>query len=138
MDASGGGGVLHHVALGALDVARVAEFYRSAFELPELRVQEDELSVRSIWLGLRGGAVLMIERVDLARASVVERSSGPFLLAFEVAPAAREAAERRLVALGATIESRTDFTSYARDPEGNRVAISCYALPRSEEGGTPG
>jgi hypothetical protein len=38
----------------------------------------------------------------------------------------RERAERVIEAAGAVIEARTEFTSYARDPEGNRVAISHY------------
>jgi glyoxylase I family protein len=38
--------------------------------------------------------------------------------------AAHKQWEARLESHGASIESRTQYTSYARDPEGNRVAIS--------------
>lgn len=127
------GSALHHLAVGARDVPRVADFYERAFDLPRLRVQRDEGGIRAVWLGLGGGAVLMIERVDESRARVDGRSSGPFLLAFRVEGELRGVAEGRLEALGAPIESRTEYTSYARDPEGNRVAVSAYPLPSRDE-----
>ena len=62
--------------------------------------------------------------------------AGPFLLAFRVEAADRCELERSLEAAGAAIESRSEFTSYARDPEGNRIAISAHpgfgeAAPRA-------
>jgi hypothetical protein len=51
------------------------------------------------------------------------------LLAFGVRPEERGWFERKLSELGAPIEARTVFTSYARDPEQNRVAISHYPAP---------
>ncbi len=118
---------LHHLALGARDVARVAEFYRDVLGLSELkRHHEADGSLRSVWLSL-GHAVLMVE----ARTSQPRPSNGDhpgiFLLAVSVDgdPAGVEA---RLHAAGVPIESRTEHTAYARDPEGNRVAVSSYPL----------
>jgi catechol 2,3-dioxygenase-like lactoylglutathione lyase family enzyme len=147
------------VALGAADVERVADFYREVFGLPEvMRHFEDSGRLRSIWLALAPGAsarlsssaerpdpgaprasppLLMIERTEapLRAASNAELAvgAGPFLLAFAVAPqdlaALEAAAERR----GAAVEARTAFSSYFRDPEGNRVALSHYPEARSPE-----
>jgi catechol 2,3-dioxygenase-like lactoylglutathione lyase family enzyme len=119
---------LHHLALGAADVELVAAFYREIFGLAELaRHQEADGALRSIWLDL-GGSLLMVERsteperrVDLGR--------GPFLLAFRVEPAARASFERALEQRGTALESRTSYSSYFRDPEGNRVAVSHYPEP---------
>jgi len=116
---------LHHLAVGARDVSRIAAFYADMFALPEIaRHLDDEGVLRSIWLDL-GGSILMVERTtDPAR--TCELGAGPFLLAFTVEVAERAPFEARLEALAFPIESRTAFTSYFRDPEGNRVAISHY------------
>lgn len=120
--------VLHHLAIGARDVARVAAFYSNVFGLPEqARHHRDDGALRSIWLAM-GEVLLMVEHTEeaLRRCDV---GAGPFLLAFRVSVADRAGVEARLAAHGSPIEARTDFTSYARDPEGNRVAISHYPKP---------
>lgn len=116
---------LHHIALGARDVEAVAAFYREAFALPERRRHFDDEGLRSIWLSL-GDALLMIERTQMQAAPVQQIGVGPFLLAFRVSPEQREELEAHLESMGAPIEDRTEHTSYARDPEQNRVAISHY------------
>lgn len=117
---------LHHIALGAVDVEEVARFYGQVFGLDELRRHDDEAGkLRSIWLEL-GESILMIERSDGPGRAVEGIGSGPFLLAFSVQPEQRQVFEERLRDFGSAIESRSEFTSYARDPEGNRVAISHY------------
>ena len=125
-------GRLHHVALGARDVEAVAMFYRDVMGLAELRRHHEEGPdgpLRSIWLELGPQAVLMVEKTQAPAGERVEGVGlGPFLLAFHVEPAERQEVEGRLEAAGALIESRTEHSSYARDPEGNRVAISCYPL----------
>jgi hypothetical protein len=55
--------------------------------------------------------------------------AGLFLLALRVPGEERTAFERRLEQLGQRIESRSQFTSYARDPDGNRIAVSHYPEP---------
>ena len=119
---------LHHLALGTQDVARLARFYRDVLELPELtRHLHTDGTLRSVWLDL-GGPVLMLEATQEAPRVVIGVGSGPFLIALSVAPALRPAFEARLQAAGSEIESRTEWTSYARDPDGNRIALSSYTL----------
>ena len=123
------GGRLHHVALGARDVERVAAFYRDVLGLPEvLRHLDDAGALRSIWLDL-GGAILMVERTAQPAHRVEGVGAGPFLIAVAVEPATRGQLERALEQAGAPIEARSEHSSYARDPEGNRVAISHYPTP---------
>jgi len=122
---------LHHVALGARDVEVVARFYRLAFDLEERRrFTYDDGSLRSIWLEA-DTVLLMVEHSEAPPKRVEAIGAGPFLLAFHVPAHTRAELEARLGALGANVETATDFTAYARDPEGNRVAISHYPEPRS-------
>ncbi|MCC6215191.1 MAG: VOC family protein [Polyangiaceae bacterium] len=118
---------LHHVALGAQDPERVAAFYRDVLGLVEVRrsLLEDS-RVRSVWLDL-GGAVLMVERTEAGPRRVDGIGAGPFLLAV-TAVGDVVAHARRLEEAGVVIEGRTEHTCYARDPEGNRVAVSSYPL----------
>jgi glyoxylase I family protein len=119
---------LHHLALGARDVERVAAFYRDVLGLNEIaRYHRGDGTLRSIWLDL-GGATLMIEATAEAPRRVEGVGAGPFLLALRVPASHRIELERALEAAGSAIESRTDYTSYARDPEGNRVAISSHPV----------
>jgi uncharacterized glyoxalase superfamily protein PhnB len=107
-------------------------FYRDVFVLPEVaRHFTSEGALRSVWLELGGGAVLMIERTDAEPQAVEGIGSGPFLLAFRIREDDRALWEERLERAGASIESRTEKSSYARDPDGNRVAVSFYSLPSS-------
>lgn len=122
---------LHHLALGARDVARVAKFYQRAFDLEfEREHHEPDGTVRSIWLRA-GSLLLMIERTTSSPFRVEGVGAGPFLLAFRVTKERRRELELLLEQLGSVIESRTEYTSYARDPEGNRVAISHFPFESS-------
>lgn len=122
---------LHHVALGTRDVAALGAFYCALLQLNEVRRQHDEGgALRSIWLDL-AGTLLMIERVDPAAAArplVQGVGLGAFLLAFRATAEERVAFEARARALGAEVESRSAFTSYLRDPDGNRIAVSEYEV----------
>jgi len=133
MDASGAAQRLHHLAVGSADVERLAAFYARIVGLVELARHRTALGeLRSIWLDL-GGSILMIERTDEPARTVQGVGSGPFLLAFRVTPGERAQIEAALEGAGHAVESRTDFTSYARDPDGNRIAFSHYpdpAVPR--------
>lgn len=123
--------LLHHVALGARDVDRVATFYRDLLGLPEVaRHRREGGGLRSVWLDL-GGAVLMIERTEEPTRRVEGVGSGPFLLALAADPARRDALELALAEAGHPVESHTAHTIYFRDPEGNRVAASSYPLASS-------
>lgn len=120
---------LHHVAFGARDVELVAAFYRELFALPEVaRHTDDAGALRSIWLDL-DGLLLMVERVAASAPPPRRDVAGPFLLAVAVTPADRLRLESVLAERGHGVESRTAYTSYARDPEGNRFAFSTWPEP---------
>lgn len=117
---------LHHIALGARDVEAVADFYRRFFGLSERdRHFDDEGGLRSIWLDLEG-TLLMIERTALEPRLVADLAPGPFLLAFTTPSEARKRLEQELAGAGYPLEARTEYTTYTRDPEGNRVGFSHY------------
>ena len=119
---------LHHLAIGARNVERLAAFYTMALGLREVRRQRDvEGALRSVWLGLES-AVLMIERTTQRRETAPDMNAGLFLIAFRIEPSERVDFESRLAAHACPIESSTEYTSYFRDPEGNRFAISSYPL----------
>jgi glyoxylase I family protein len=118
------------VALGTRDVEGLADFYVRLLPAAERCRQLDTAgALRSIWLDL-AGTLLMIERAEAAaaRPRVEGVGLGAFLLAFRADAAERRAFEARAAALGAAIESRTDYTSYLRDPDGNRIAVSEYEV----------
>ena len=125
--------VLHHLALGTGDVARLAHFYSDVLELREVtRHLHGDGSLRSVWLDL-GGSLLMIEpSEEPSRKLVAGVGAGLFLIALAVLPEERAEFEARLERAGSPVESRTEFTSYARDPDGNRIALSAYPLPGIE------
>ena len=124
---------LHHLALGSVDPESLAGFYHQAFGLQIERTHRDSNGrVRSIWLSLGTGR-LMIERVDeqevrlRPRPRTPERpSQGLFLLAFEVTQTEHPAYDARLEDLGCVEDGRTAYTSYWRDPEGHRIALSHF------------
>lgn len=123
--------MLHHIALGAQDVEAVASFYIDVLglELCKRHLKEDG-STRSIWLWLSDQSVLMIEHAEHPRPApdgpVI--AQGPFLLAVSIEESQRAPLLEKLETLGQTLEASTSFTSYFRDPEGNRVAVSTYPL----------
>ncbi len=107
---------VHHLALRTRDVAGAAAFYRDVLGLAVVREQPGY----SVWLSL-GGAVLMIERRAEGEPGVPAGSME--LVAFAVTPEAREAVRARVV-----VEAETAHTTYFRDPDGRRVAVSTYAF----------
>ncbi len=119
---------LHHLALGTADVARLAGFYRDRLGLREvLRHHHQDGLLRSVWLSL-GSALLMIEYTEEVPRHVVGTGAGPFLIAIAIEERDRERLERQLLEAGSPTESRSEWTSYLRDPDGNRVALSAYPL----------
>jgi catechol 2,3-dioxygenase-like lactoylglutathione lyase family enzyme len=120
--------VLHHIALGTRDVERLARFYVDVLQLREVtRHLHADGALRSVWLDL-GGSLLMIEPTLEPPRAVVGVGSGPFLIAVSISVEERAAFEARLELAGAAIESRSELTSYARDPDGNRIALSAYPI----------
>lgn len=121
---------LHHVALGTHDVEGLAGFYARLLQAHELKRHTDARGLRSIWLDL-SGTLLMIERSETSLGARVEGVGlGAFLIAFRADANGRSAFEARAEELGAAIESRSALTSYLRDPDGNRIAVSAYEVER--------
>jgi catechol 2,3-dioxygenase-like lactoylglutathione lyase family enzyme len=104
----------------------VSAFYRDVLELREVRRhQHPDGALRSVWLDL-GVALLMIELSVEPPRRVDGVGAGPFLIALTVPREEQPRFEAKLAAAGSAIESRTEWTIYSRDPDGNRVALSAY------------
>jgi catechol 2,3-dioxygenase-like lactoylglutathione lyase family enzyme len=119
---------LHHLALGTRDVRQLADFYRDVLELREVKHHESEDgTLRSVWLDLSGG-LLMIELTEAPARRVDGVGAGPFLIALSASHEEQRRLEAKLAAAGSLIESRTEWTCYSRDPDGNRIALSAYPI----------
>jgi catechol 2,3-dioxygenase-like lactoylglutathione lyase family enzyme len=142
----------HHLAIQVRDLAVVERFYAGTLGLPVLKrwmVENTETErsaasrgasggdrgaeaprqiVRSVWLDAGDGAFLALERVaggTTAREDATRADRpGLHLIALRITRASRADWEQRLAAAGFPVESRTSFTLYVRDPEGNRVGLS--------------
>ncbi|MBU8897835.1 glyoxalase [Corallococcus sp. H22C18031201] len=117
----------HHVAIQAKDVERVTAFYRDLLGFPELtRHRRPDGSLRSIWVGVPGGAFLAIEAVEGTPPEQPFRHEHPglLMLAFRIPRGERAEAVETLARAGVALEHETRWTVYVRDPEGNRVALS--------------
>lgn len=114
---------IHHIALFARDLERVARFYESVLGLArETEHHHDDGRLRSIWLRA-GDTRIMVEE---AEADGPSRPVGWQVVAFSIAAKDRQAAAARLSEAGHAVTHETEFTIYALDPEGNRVALSHY------------
>jgi glyoxylase I family protein len=117
---------VHHVAIKARDVERVAAFYREVLGLlEEKRHNDDTGRLRSIWLRA-GSSIVMVERaMQHARIPSTEgffaEPPGLHLLAFTI-----DAKDRAALAARLPVVHSTDYTLYVLDPEGNRVGLSSY------------
>lgn len=115
---------IHHIALRTRDVERLCRFYEHVFGLHRVRVQPGH----SVWLDLEG-SLLMVEQATDREPSVPAGSQD--LLAFSVTQAGRDQVSARLAERTVRIEHETEHTTYFRDPDGRRVAVSSYPiLPR--------
>jgi len=113
---------VHHLAFRTSDVARLERFYR---ELLGLRAVERPGGSpgASAWLAA-GPTLVMIEPRSEPEPPFAPGTRE--LVAFSILPADRASFELRLVAAGVTVEERTDFTLYFRDPDGRRIAVSHF------------
>ena len=117
----------HHVAIQARDIERVTAFYRDLLGFPELtRHHRPDGSLRSIWVGVPGGAFLAIEAAGGEPEATPFRHERPglLMLAFRIARFERARAVETFARAGVPLEHETRWTIYVRDPEGNRVALS--------------
>jgi catechol 2,3-dioxygenase-like lactoylglutathione lyase family enzyme len=110
---------VHHIALRTRDLERLERFYAGLLGL-EVTRRDGE---RSVWLDA-GGTILMLERADEDEPTAAVGTKET--LAFAVDPRARRAQKARLRDAGVTVEGETAFTTYFRDPDGRRIAVSHY------------
>jgi hypothetical protein len=98
----------------------------------ERRWTDDAGAPRSVWLSLGEGAFLAVERAGAPQpppdGSAPDRP-GWHCVALAIPRGERDAWRSRLAAGGAPVERESPFTLYARDPEGNLVALSHYPDP---------
>jgi glyoxylase I family protein len=114
---------LHHVVIPARDVAALAAFYENALGWKEhVRHHDQQGKIRSIWF-LLGEVRVMLESCSGTDESL--ECPGGFI-AYRIAPFDRSEWEQRLARVGCRVETRTPYTSYFRDPEGNRFGLSHY------------
>jgi catechol 2,3-dioxygenase-like lactoylglutathione lyase family enzyme len=113
---------LHHVALVVTDLARAEHFYVGVLNLEiERRWTDDAGAPRSTWLKLEGGALLMLEKLDVPART--------HCLALTIDRASRESWEKKLKEAGFPVQTSTAFTLYVLDPDGNRIALSHHPDP---------
>jgi catechol-2,3-dioxygenase len=109
---------VHHLAFRTDDLSALERFYTHAIGLSVLRRNE-----KSVWLDAEG-TIVMLER----RAANEPRldAASLELVAFAVPSGSGTALETKLKSEGRTIESRTPYSLYVRDPDGRRVGLSSY------------
>jgi glyoxylase I family protein len=138
---------VHHLAVIVRDLDRAEGFYGGALGLAVSRRWSDAGGApRSIWFALGGGAFLAVERFEGGGGSEEGEAGaarpGWHCVALGIAPGEREAFRGRLARAGHAIERETEFTLYARDPEGNLIGFSHHPEPRAAPSGgasaTPG
>ena len=112
---------LHHIAIRAADVDTVLAFYRTMLGLEIVRDHRP----RSVWLGLSGTSVLMIEARGAAEPAVPAGSLE--LVEFHVS-AEEKTAVRDLATRAGCFDGETEHTVYLRDPEGRRLGVSTFPL----------
>lgn len=104
---------VHHIALRTNDRRALERFYRDILGLRTIQKTK-----RSTWLDA-GGTILMIEERNRGEPGIAKGSLE--LVAFGVTKRLHAKLAKKLA-----IEASTEFTSYFRDPDGRRVAISHY------------
>ncbi len=112
---------LHHLAFRVGDLAASVAYYRDLLGLDPVRDNRP----RSVWLGLDGGALLMLE--TRARDEPALDAGAMDLTAFRVSPSTRQALRQRAVDTGC-FDGETEHTVYVRDPDGRRIGLSSYEL----------
>lgn len=122
---------VHHIALKAREPEVVAAFYRDVLGLPEADRHYDERGLRSVWLDA-DGVILMVERATveaLAPEPFEVDRPGLHVLALRIEASEHVRWQAELERHGVAVVHRTAHSLYARDPEGNRVALSSWPEP---------
>ncbi|MEL6338510.1 MAG: VOC family protein [Myxococcota bacterium] len=139
--------IIHHIAILVSDLDRSERFYRHTLGLVEVRRWYTEHgNLRSIWYALssenernsksesESGATpfLAVELRDGLDRGVIVRCH---CLAIGIEASARDEWESRLAKHGVSIEERSPYTIYFRDPDENRIGLSHY--PNLAESSSP-
>lgn len=123
-------GPIHHLAVLVEDLAAAEAFYAGVLGFRvDRRWPEDGGGTRSVWLDLGNDAILMLEKAEPGDPRRGDAGGGWHLLAFRIRADDRGRIESELARKRIAIDSRTDYTLYIRDPEGNRVGLSHYPHP---------
>ena len=128
---------LHHFAVKAWEVERLASFYQTIFGWKLERRLDDQYGLCSVWLRASFGRV-MVERSEVGgdtRGDFFNDPIGYHLLALHIAVLEVRRWRRHLADNGVTIVHETDYTLYFCDPEGNRFGLSTYPDPLLVKGG---
>jgi glyoxylase I family protein len=130
----------HHLAIQVRDLGAVERFYRETLGLLVLRrwpARDGAPGERSVWLDVGDGGFLALEVVADGPTATEDAARGTrpglHLVALRIERSARASWERRLAAAGVPVETRTAFTLYVRDPEGNRVGLSHWPDEAQDE-----
>ncbi len=114
---------LHHLAIQTNQIENLAEFYKNIFSLEELDRKFENGNLRSIWLNA-DGIIVMLEKLNPIQ--MRNGTINTIFLAFLCSPSDRKMIETELESRNILIEERTQYTSYFKDPDGNRIGISHY------------
>lgn len=112
---------VHHLAFRTDHLPRLERFYVAGLGLTVISRQDE----RSVWLEA-GGTILMLERREPNEPPLLADSQE--VVAFAVSPQDFPPLWARLAASGVSIENRTDFTVYCRDPDGRKIGLSAYPV----------
>ena len=116
--------MLHHLALGCLNLEPMVSFYERHTPLCFLQNNyEKNGDLRSTWL-THEGFILMLELTSEKRQKVVGTGAGLFLIAFKLTNETQ--LREQLAQAKIEVESETASSIYLRDPEGHRLAFSKF------------
>jgi hypothetical protein len=113
--------MIHHIAITSNIPERLSQFYE---ELPGLmKIQENRENgiIRSVWFAIHNSkSILMIERGE---------NKAPYTLVFDLLyffSVNKNKIISEMKNIIPLVESKTEFTFYFRDPDGNRLGYSSY------------
>ena len=121
--------MIHHVAITSMFPERLSDFYQGLPGIVKIRENLENSVLRSVWFGFQGSdSILMIERGE---------SRSPHALVFDLRRLFSFSLDRNKVSVDmryviSLIESKTEYTFYFRDPDGNQLGYSAYPEKLSE------